>query len=219
MDVTIAEELLLLAYRDDTGKPLIGSTELDAGLAGALLADLFVARRLGLEGGKVVVLDPAPTGDEELDAVLAHVAADHERKPAAWVSKIKSMALRKRLLSRLAGRGVLSERSTKVLGLFPSRSYPEQDPAVERAVRARLAGVLAGAEPDERSAVLIGVLNACKLDRKLFPEADRRRVKEVVEGDWAGPAVAKTIAAVNAALMAGVVAATTVAVTSGTVGS
>ncbi|GII63445.1 hypothetical protein Skr01_35300 [Sphaerisporangium krabiense] len=209
MDVTIAEELLLLAYREDTGKPLVPTTALDAGLAGALLADLFVAGRIGLEAKRLVVLDPTPLGDEELDAALARIAGDaRERKPDAWVTRLRSADLRDRVLRRLAGRGVLSERTTKVLGLFTTRSYPEADPSVELASRGRLGEVLAGAEPDERSAVLIGLLHACRLLPKIFPDADRARVKEIIEGDWAGPAVAKAIAAVNAAVMAGVTAAT-----------
>ncbi|WP_235558234.1 GPP34 family phosphoprotein [Sphaerimonospora mesophila] len=36
--MTIAEEVLLPAYRDDTGRPLVGSVELDAAVAGAVLA-------------------------------------------------------------------------------------------------------------------------------------------------------------------------------------
>ncbi|GII84680.1 hypothetical protein Ssi03_26700 [Sphaerisporangium siamense] len=209
MDVTIAEELLLLAYGEDTGKPLVPTTALDAGLAGALLADLFLSGRVGLEAKKIVVLDPAPLGDEELDAALARIADDgRERKPDAWVTRLRSAHLRERMLTRLVGRGVLSERTTKVLGLFTTHSYPEADPGVERAARTRLAEVLAGAEPDERSAVLAGVLHACRLLPKIFPDVDKARVKEIIEGDWAGPAVAKAIAAVNAAVMAGVTAAT-----------
>ncbi|GII77675.1 hypothetical protein Sru01_26570 [Sphaerisporangium rufum] len=213
MEMTIAEELVLLAYREDTGRPLIGSGELDAALGGAMLAELTVLRRLDLAGRKVTVLDATPTGDPELDAALARIAGDRERRPETWVAKLQSADVRKRLLARLVERRVLSERTSKVLGLFTTRSYPEADPTAERAVRERVGDVLRGAEPDARVAVLIGVLHACKLDRKVFPEADKRRVKEVVEGQWAGPAVAKAIAAANAAIMAAITAATVTSAT------
>lgn len=56
--MTIAEEVLPLACRDDTGTPLIGSAGLDAALAGAVLAELTLNGRIDLEGKKVVVTDP-----------------------------------------------------------------------------------------------------------------------------------------------------------------
>ncbi|MDP9864227.1 MULTISPECIES: GOLPH3/VPS74 family protein [Streptosporangium] len=212
---TIAEEVLLLAYSEAEGRQLVSSSELDAALGGALLAELTVNGRIDLAGKKVTVLDPTPLGEEELDATLARIAADtKERKPDWWIYKLHSAKLRKRLLSRLAERGVLGEETRKILGIFPSTRYPERDPSVELAVRERVQSVLSGAVPDRRIAVLIAVLHAAKIDRKAFPGASKERIKEITEGDWAGEAVAKTIAAINAAVMAGVIAATVAASTS-----
>ncbi|GLX02208.1 hypothetical protein Misp02_62940 [Microtetraspora sp. NBRC 16547] len=208
--MTIAEEVLLLAYREDTGKPQIGSVELDAAVAGAILAELAVNGRIDLDGKKVVAKDATPLGDEELDAALARIAGDaRERKPEWWVGKLDSRKLRGRLLSRLAGRGVLSEEQTRILGIFPSTRYPELDPAPEREIRQRVESVLGGADPDERTAVLIAVLHAAKLDRKAFPDAPRKRFKEIAEGEWAGAAVKKTIASIHAAVMTVTIAAAT----------
>ncbi|MGV9773240.1 GOLPH3/VPS74 family protein [Streptosporangium sp. NPDC003464] len=212
---TIAEEVLLLAYSEAEGRQLVSSSELDAALGGALLAELTVNGRIDLAGKKVTVLDPTPLGEEELDATLARIAADtKERKPDWWIYKLHSAKLRKRLLSRLAERGVLGEETRKILGIFPSTRYPERDPSVELAVRERVQSVLSGAVPDRRIAVLIAVLHAAKIDRKAFPGASKERIKEITEGDWAGEAVAKTIAAINAAVMAGVIAASVAASTS-----
>ncbi|MEZ0073730.1 GPP34 family phosphoprotein [Planotetraspora sp. GP83] len=208
MSITIAEEVLLLAYRDDTGKPQIGSTELDAALAGAIVAELAVNGRIDLDGKKLVVRDASPLGDDELDAALARMAGEsRDHKPEWWVGKLNGNKLRKRLLSRLADQGVLTEQETKVLGLFPSRRYPALDASVEQGIRQRVESVLAGAEPDERLAALVAVLNAAKLDRKAFPHARKERIKEIAEGEWAGAAVKKTIASVHAAVAAGVAAA------------
>jgi hypothetical protein len=208
MNVTIAEEVLLLAYQPDTGRSQIGSAELDAAVAGAVLAELALSGRIDLDGTKVVAADTSPLGDEELDTALARIAGEKkERKPEWWVGKLNSGKLRQRLLSRLAERGVLSERQTKILGIFPSTRYPENDPGVEQEIRARVESVLAGAEPDERVAMLIAVLHACKLDRKAFPDAGKDRFKEIAEGEWAGVAVRKAIAAVYAAVNATTIAA------------
>ncbi|GGO00628.1 hypothetical protein GCM10011574_07590 [Microbispora bryophytorum] len=212
MTLTIAEEVLLLAYREDTGKPIIGSVELDCALAGALLADLAVRRRVDLDGAKVVPVDPTPVGEEELNATLTRIAEERApRKADWWVGKLRAGRLRKRLLTRLAARGVLSEQEGKILGIFPTTRYPELDPSHEQGVR----NVLAGAEPDERTAVLIAVMHAAKLDRKAFPDAPKGRIKEIAEGQWTADAVRKTIASIHAA----VVAATTAATVAATAGS
>ncbi|RBQ21243.1 GPP34 family phosphoprotein [Spongiactinospora rosea] len=220
MPVTIAEELLLLAHRGADGRPLIGSTELDAGIAGALLAELALTGRIDLGDKTITARRPAVPGDAgtdpELDTVLAQIATQSRpRKPEWWVRKLHSAERRKRLLRRLAARGVLDEERVKVLGLFPVTRYPERDPELGAAVRERVWYVLGGADPDERTAVLIGVLRACRLDRRVFPGADRKRVKEIAEGDWASTAVARTIASINTAVIAGAIAASTAATAAG----
>ncbi|MBG0827052.1 GPP34 family phosphoprotein [Planomonospora sp. ID67723] len=206
----IAEEVLLLAHEEIEGKQLVSSAHLDSALGGALLADLAVNGRIALNGKKVVVTDTTPVGNEELDAVLARIAGDpKERKPETWVYKLQSGKLRKRLLAGLAERGVLSENHRRILGIFPSTRYPELDPSVERGIREHVQSVLAGAAPDSRTAALIAVLRAAKIDRKAFPGLDKKRVKEITEEEWIGEAVAKHIASMNAAAAGGAIAAAT----------
>lgn len=217
MSVTIAEELLLLAYSEEEGKQLIGATQLDPALGGAILAELAVNERVALSGKKVSVENATPLGDDELDAALTRIAEEgKERKPDWWVQKLHSTKLRRRLLTRLAEAGVLTEERGRVLGIFPTTRWPEADGRVEAEVRQRVGDVLAGAEPDARTAVLIAVMYAAKLDRKAFPGASRERVKEIAEGEWAGDAVAKTIAAINSVIM---IAATSAAIGAATSGS
>ena len=64
MTITIAEEVLLLAHSEEEGRQLIGSSELMASLAGAMLAELALAGKVALSEQKVTVTDPAPMGDE-----------------------------------------------------------------------------------------------------------------------------------------------------------
>jgi hypothetical protein len=213
---TIAEEVLLLAYSEAEGRQLVGSSELDAALGGALLAELAIHDRIDLAGKRVTVRDPASLGDEELDAALARIAGEsRERKPEWWVQKLHSTKLRKRLLSRLAERGVLREEQYRILGIFPATRYPERDPSIEQGVRERVQSVLSGTDPDKRIAVLVAVLHAAKIDRKAFPGASKKRIREITEGEWAGAAVAKTIASINAAVMVAVMSGTVTGDSSG----
>lgn len=216
MTVTIAEELLLLAHAEDDGRPLIGGTQLDPALAGAILAELAINERIELSAKKVSVRDATPLGAAELDASLARMAEERrERKPAWWVQKLYSAKLRNRLLTGLADAGVLSERPGRVLGVFPTARWPEVDGSVEAEVRSRVAAALAGQDPDPRTAVLIALMRAAKLDRKAFPGADKKRIKEIAEGAWAADAVAQTIAAINSVVVTAAIAAGAAAVGGG----
>ncbi|MGI5268260.1 GOLPH3/VPS74 family protein [Nonomuraea sp. CA-218870] len=211
MSVTIAEEILLLAFGEDDGRQLLSAIQLDPAVAGALLAELALGERIALRDKKVTVLDPAPMGDDELDGALARIAGSpKERKPAWWVQQLQSGKLRTRLLTRLAGAGVLAEERVRVFGIFRTTRWPELDGAVEARVRERVAAALGGAEPDPRTAVLIAVMHAAKLDRKAFPGADKERVKQIASGAWEAEAVAQTIAAINAGIS---IAVTTAAIT------
>ncbi|MFG1947331.1 GPP34 family phosphoprotein [Nonomuraea sp. NPDC048826] len=211
MSVTIAEEILLLAFGEDDGRQLLSAIQLDPAVAGALLAELALNERITLRDKKVTVVNPAPLGDEELDGALARIAESaKERKPAAWVQQLQSGKLRTRLLTRLATAGVLAEERGRVFGIFRTTRWPELDGSVEARVRERVAGALGGAEPDPRTAVLIAVMHAAKLDRKAFPGADKDRVKQISAGAWEAEAVAQTIAAINAGVS---IAVTTAAIT------
>jgi hypothetical protein len=201
MNVTIAEEVLLIAYTAEEGKSLVSTTQLGLALAGAVLAELALNDRVELSKKRVTLKDPSPVGDPELDAVLGRVAEDGKgRAPSWWLQKIQSDKLRTRLLTRLADAGVLTEQSAKVLGVFPTTRWPEADGSVEAEIRSRVANALEGAEPSPRTAVLISLLNSTGLVRKAFPGTPKQRVKEITEGERAGEAVAKLIAGINAAV-------------------
>ncbi|GAA3343940.1 hypothetical protein GCM10020358_45120 [Amorphoplanes nipponensis] len=98
--MNLAEEFALLAYGDD-GAPDTDNVRLDHGLGGALLLELAISGRVGLEDQRVVVTDPTPTGDPLVDQALDRVAGDgRAAKPAHWVKKFAKDA-RKLTLDRL----------------------------------------------------------------------------------------------------------------------
>ena len=65
----VADDLYLLAHDDRTGKPLLPPRPLGTGLAGALLAELMLARCIGLRSDTAVVIGP----DVPRAAVAGHV--------------------------------------------------------------------------------------------------------------------------------------------------
>jgi hypothetical protein len=66
------------------------------------------------------------------------------------------------------------------------------------------------AEPDQRTAVLISLGQACGVIERLFSGDERRaardRIKAISKGEAIGGAVAATVAATNAAVMAAITA-------------
>ncbi|GHH68737.1 GOLPH3/VPS74 family protein [Promicromonospora soli] len=221
MDLSLAEEYLLLALDDTSGKPLLSSQYLQFALAGASVADLTLHGALevsdGADGGRkgrFHVTGRATPSDPLQREVLDLM---HDRKPKDAIRKVGqgsfARRLRDSLQQGLAARGVLREEQVKILGLFPSTTWTAHDPAPEAAVRKRVLAALTGrADADERTAALVSLLLATDLTRKIYPDQDRRalkrRAKEIAESEWAGAAVKRAIDDVNAAMIAATVAAT-----------
>ncbi|SDT00541.1 GPP34 family phosphoprotein [Jiangella sp. DSM 45060] len=215
----IAEDLLLLAYDDETGKSVIDGTRLEYGLAGALLLELSVLGKVSVAGpgeavkrDRLVVRDATPAGDDVLDHALVELADDEGKKPKNVLGSLRK-GLRGRLLDRLAGRGLLRQQSGTVLGIFPTTRWPAADASHEAAVRQRLQDVLVtGLAPDPRTAALVSLLLAVDGLRKVVPSEDRRAVKrraqEIAEGDWAADAVKKAVQEVQAAVTGAILAST-----------
>ncbi|NIK57305.1 GOLPH3/VPS74 family protein [Kribbella shirazensis] len=219
----IAEDLLLLLYDDATGKPITGSPGLDYALAGAVLIELTMQRKLDIttEGktGRLKVVDGAPTGDAILDERLAYVVDKPGKKPKDQLGKL-SKHLRDQLLARLAERGILQADQGKVLGLFPVTRWPARDARHEQEVRTRLSSVLTqGLAPDERTGALIALLSALNAAPKVVTDAVdkralKRRAKEIADSDWAADAVKKAVAEMQAAVTTAIVVSTTAAASS-----
>lgn len=218
----LAEELLLLGLDDRTGKVVV--SELDKGLAGAVLIELALTERVRVaekgepvRAGRLVVMPgPAPAHPVLADA-LELVAAKEGRRPKDMIGKL-SQRLRERLADDLVARGVLRREKHKVLGLFPTTRLPALDSGHEAGVRGRIEAALGGATPDERSAALIALLHAIRGLPHVFAVPDKRaanrRAKEIAEGQWAAAAVRKAIEEVYAATAAAAAVAASTGATS-----
>jgi Golgi phosphoprotein 3 (GPP34) len=216
--VLIAEDLLLLVTDDVTGKPIVGSTELEHALAGGVLLELAMAGRVDVQkgqglgrGDRVVVADASRTGDFVLDDALSRIGEKPRRKPVSVVRALRK-GLRTRLYGRLAELGILRMVRGRVLGLFPSTRWPAVDSAHERQLRQALHDVLVvGVEPQPRIGAIVSLLYAIKAVPKVVGSREHNRVvqaraKAIAEGAWAAAAVRKAVEAVNAATVAAVTA-------------
>lgn len=219
----IAEELLLLATDDATGKSSVSTMQLDPALAGAVLMELVVAGRVGLDGegrkAQVVVIDEAPMGDPTLDPALQSLVEKAPIRPVSAIGKL-SKGLRERLFNGLQDRGILRRESGKTLGIFPTTRWPADDSHHENELRRAIADVLVrGQEPTARVAAIIAVLTAADMLRTVVDKPDlalaKERGKQIGDGNWATDSVRKAIQEMQAAMTVAVMVSTTAAVTAG----
>lgn len=185
--VALAEELLLLAYDDETGKATMPRISLDLGMAAAVLVELALAGRIAYAEGSLAVIDPAPTGEPVADGVLAKIAADTPHTPSSWVQRLRH-GLRDRILGDLCGRGVVRDVDETELGFIHVHRYPVADASVEADIRRRLATALtSGQLPDERTAALATLVAVLRMEPALgltgnAAAAARKRLEEIASG-------------------------------------
>ena len=211
MELILAEELLLLALHDEKGST--GFTQIDPGLAGALLVDLGRLGALRPEGKELaVVTDSVPQHPVLVRAHAAISASAKRRSAKFWVSRLPAelKPLTGTMAAPLVDRGVLTERRSKFLGLFPSTRFPEADPEPERALRSRLRAVLLGErEPATSDALLLGLLVPLDLVGSLVDKDQRRaakkRAKEIADGGIVGTAVSNAVREIHVAVMVAVI--------------
>ena len=222
----IAEEYLLLALDEKSGKPRVGSDVLGPALGGALVTELALRERVGVtpheagwnKRGRVTIINTTPTDDLELDAALAKLVENEGRKVKDLLSEYStkkrrlSHGVRERLLDRLAASGALVRTEDTVLGFIPRTTWPAGDSRREDDVRRRLqAALVDGTTPTERTVALIALLQVTGLLTKVVTTENKRalkaKAKELTDGDWAAKAVKDAIQEAAAATMSAIGAA------------
>ncbi|MEY9926159.1 hypothetical protein ABH926_000781 [Catenulispora sp. GP43] len=216
---TLGEDLLLLAIKPD-GR--LGSTSLQYALAGSELVRLASRRRVDVVKDRIVVLDPRPTGDPNLDVALSGIAAK-SRPPGAkaWVGAPRRGII-KIYQEQAEARGVVrADRRPGFLGLGTVTRWAVADVGRLADVRSRLDTIAYSAGPvDSAQAALGGLVYAAGLHKVLYPgragKAAQDRLKTVArkKGDTApirsaveGAIRASTDSAVHAATDAATAAA------------
>ncbi|MFI5931798.1 GPP34 family phosphoprotein [Actinoplanes sp. NPDC051494] len=205
MTTSLAEEIVLIAYRDD-GRAQ-GTGVLDYGVGGAILQELALAGRIDAPGKKVVVTDPSPTGDPVADAALDRIAGDKARKPKDWVYKLGRKA-RPGVLDALVSAGVLERRKDRFL-LIPYTRYPAPgggEPPVETAMRDRLrTAVTSSLTIEPRTAALIALVGALSWRKQVFADLPkgpvRDRLKELRTSTWASEATYQAVQEMQSAVL------------------
>lgn len=213
--MTIAADLVLISVDPDSGRSLLGPSESDPVVGGAVLVDLVLAERCAIEGvgkkARVRLVDPRPIGSAPHDKALERVRPDKAPRASSVVPKL-GRGTRTLLLDQLVTEGALGATPEKVLRIFPSTRHHVVDHGRRDALVATVLRVLRGEEdPDEATGPLVGLLSAGNAIRRLVPKEERkaavRRGREIARGEWSGAAAQAAITAASSAVTAAVTAA------------
>jgi Golgi phosphoprotein 3 len=182
-------------------------------VGGAILAELLLARRIGLAEQKrkklVEIVDNTPMGDDLLDECLTRIRIAKRRASLqAWVARFaETRNLLHRVAWRLCQQDILEMDEKKVLLLFTRKVYPEINREPERRLIDRLHEAIFTDTPevDDRTVVLLSLANSARIlsvifDKKLL-KTRKARIEQVVNGELTGKATKEAIEAMQAAIM------------------
>ncbi|CAM3886361.1 GOLPH3/VPS74 family protein [Smaragdicoccus niigatensis] len=207
--MALATDVMLLLLDPQKGKPIVAHTSVLYGLGGAQLLELAMSDSIRISGpgeavrkGRVVptaIAHPDPL----VSGALATLRKGRPTNPPNAVMKL-SHGLGDRIFAELRRDFRIREERDRVLGVFPRRRWYPTDRSNRAALRSQLAAVLIdGREPDQRESALIAILSSINAVPNLFPEADkkviRQRAKGIAAGEWAAKAVKDAVAAAQAA--------------------
>ncbi len=224
MDLNLPKEYMLLALHNKKGKSVIDSLSLNYGLAGALLLELTAMDKLEIRNKKLVITDVKPTGQKAYDEAMSMIKAKSgKRRAKHWVHKLGSRGnkFRKMIVQELVAGGILKRKEKRFLWIFTYNVYPEVNPKPEREIRERLTGIVLHGKPaDERSAMLLSLIETSKLTRILFTDKKdhkvaKNRIKEIVKSFDVDQSVSIALKEVQAAVTAATTSAVITSVTAG----
>ena len=220
-DLTLPEQLLLVALRDEEGTIESKASAYGMALGGAILAELTLAGRISIADDKkalVDLVDESPLDDAVLNRSLELVAQAKRRgRAASWVSKFaQQKGLRHHIAQSLCEKGVLRSETGKVMGIFKRRLYPTVDHGPEQQLLGRLRDAIHGNSErvDSRLCVLVALLHQTKMLKVYFDSRELKQRKErldrLASGQYIdGPREAVRAAQAAQAAVVAIIAATT----------
>ncbi|WP_037252667.1 GPP34 family phosphoprotein [Kibdelosporangium aridum] len=106
----LADEFFLVAHNHDSATivPRLHDTGIELGLAGALLAELVLERRLEIVDGRVIVFNPAPPADQLAASMLRDIVMEPPHSIRIWLEYLSQDA-RDKVGSRLHVAGHLAQ--------------------------------------------------------------------------------------------------------------
>ncbi|MET9701958.1 GPP34 family phosphoprotein [Streptomyces griseus] len=221
-EMLIVEDLTLL-MTDDRSGAVAGAGTLYYTLGGAVLVELGLGGHIradeddkGLNGVRVHAVAGRAPSDPLLRAAHGKIGKRVRGVQTLLIEIGTGAGKREAVLDRLVERGLLRRETKRTLGLFRTTSTTVADTGYKKALLEQVRAVLVdGAEPDARTAALVGLVSASgtlpTLHRSVpWSGQVYERAKELERSSWGAEAVNAAVMRTVAAVSAGaVVSATT----------
>ncbi len=186
--IRIAEELILLMLNEKSGYlDIVPGWNFSCVMAGAVLADLALERRIETDLERLYLVDSAPTGDDLLDPTLEGIADSDEKSDAQfWIERNTGRAddIVATAFDRLVERDVLRQVDGGFFGLSRAVARTGRFPPIDtrKESRARILDVILDddAIPDPRDAILVALMHTCGGFKLLLePEEYEERLERI----------------------------------------
>jgi hypothetical protein len=214
-DLYLHESILLLSLDDEKGSFSTDETYLQYAFSAALLLDLVLAERIGLEEQYLRLKTNAVTDNRLLNEVLRRI--QEAKKPGTLGSWLHGLVLedttfRARAIDQLVSRNILERKKDKFLWVFNVTRYPAVNSQPENALRARLQAIIFGdAPPTPQERMLLAIIQACQMEKALVPAKDKRKMaKEKIAALTEASEMRKLLGEVIAEMEAMIVVITTI---------
>jgi len=187
--LTLPQDLVILAVgAKPRGGPNNGKLpfQLANAIRGAVLVALTLAGRVEVAGGRIVVRDRTPVGDQDLDKALADLIVPGGVPVGEWMQDWQAGYV-SGFFERMAAAGQLREETVWLLFIAKRAGYRLTNQAYFEDLRARLRAVVTGtALADPALTALGGLVHAASLDRLVFPGRENEQVRARL-AELAGP--------------------------------
>ena len=211
------EELFLLSLNDqkgDVSSAAVGN--IGFGLSGAILSELVLAGKIGLDAEKhVLVLNQDPIGEDLLDEALKRINEyPRQRKVSFWINRLSESVkkLQRRVGMGLVEKGVLQLEEKRYLWVIPYDAFPQIDASAKYWVKHNLRlVVLTSKKADPASVALLGLVRACNMLEFVFTRDELKAARLTIDGltigDEIGIGIQRAIEAIETAAIAASLAA------------
>jgi len=174
----LADQYFLIAHEDRTGRSRLHPRATGLGLAAALLGELILEGRIGIEDGDLVLLDRHPPADalahDILDLLIAQPRHRDVRTWLAFLSQDAAIRVGERLIRLGAVEPVTRRRMLTTQTLYMPNSAEQRNAAAW--APARLANLLVRGMPLSISdRVLVGLVAATGLTRHVLYNFETHR--------------------------------------------
>jgi len=185
------ESLFILALDEDEGYIVESVVEdLESALAGAVLAELVLRKRISLNENNVVADDSSPTEHPILDKALFDIAAEAKvRKLKYWINTLAYKKFLQEIGHDLVEQGVLARHKKRLLLSAPESEEQEaREPSLKFKTKEHLrAVILAGEKAELTDKVLLMFLYQADLLRLVFTVGERKaaskRIRKLLKSD------------------------------------